>query len=109
MVKKLDIGVFAGQKTAAERRVGHQSDVEFFHHRQDLRFNIPVPYSPLGRGFLTGKYLNNSDFAADDFRKNNDRFQQASLDLSSFFTIGRISASISRVHKEYSVCNTATG
>lgn len=39
-----------------------------------------VPYSPLGRGFLTGKYLNNSDFAADDFRKNNDRFQQASLD-----------------------------
>lgn len=39
-----------------------------------------VPYSPLGRGFLTGKYLKNSDFADGDFRKNNDRFQQASLD-----------------------------
>lgn len=28
-----------------------------------------VPYSPLGRGFLTGKYLNNSDFPDGDFRK----------------------------------------
>ncbi|POW56003.1 aldo/keto reductase [Candidatus Pantoea alvi] len=39
-----------------------------------------VAYSPLGRGFLTGKYLRNSDFAEGDFRKNNGRFQQASLD-----------------------------
>lgn len=39
-----------------------------------------VPYSPLGRGFLTGKYRNNSDFSAGDFRKNNERFMQASLD-----------------------------
>ena len=39
-----------------------------------------VPYSPLGRGFLTGKYLNNSDFAEGDFRKNNERFIQSSLD-----------------------------
>ncbi|HCM9092579.1 TPA: aldo/keto reductase [Enterobacter kobei] len=39
-----------------------------------------VPYSPLGRGFLTGKYLNNSDFAEGDFRKNNERFVQSSLD-----------------------------
>lgn len=39
-----------------------------------------VAYSPLGRGFLTGKYRHNSDFAADDFRKNNPRFLQASLD-----------------------------
>ena len=39
-----------------------------------------VPYSPLGRGFLTGKYLKHSDFSEGDFRKNNDRFQQASLD-----------------------------
>lgn len=39
-----------------------------------------VPYSPLGRGFLTGKYRNNSDFAEDDFRKNNDRFQQDNID-----------------------------
>lgn len=39
-----------------------------------------VPYSPLGRGFLTGKYLRNSDFAEGDFRKNNERFAQSSLD-----------------------------
>ena len=39
-----------------------------------------VAYSPLGRGFLTGKYLRNSDFAEGDFRKNNERFQQESLD-----------------------------
>lgn len=39
-----------------------------------------VPYSPLGRGFLTGKYLKNSDFADGDFRKHNDRFVQSSLD-----------------------------
>lgn len=39
-----------------------------------------VPYSPLGRGFLTGKYLKNSDFTDGDFRKNNERFAQSSLD-----------------------------
>ncbi|WP_315311457.1 aldo/keto reductase [Pantoea vagans] len=39
-----------------------------------------VPYSPLGRGFLTGKYRNNSDFSEGDFRKNNDRFQQDNID-----------------------------
>jgi len=39
-----------------------------------------VLYSPLGRGFLTGKYRNNSDFSAGEFRKNNERFMQASLD-----------------------------
>lgn len=39
-----------------------------------------VAYSPLGRGFLTGKYLKNSDFSEGDFRKNNDRFAQSSLD-----------------------------
>jgi len=39
-----------------------------------------VAYSPLGRGFLTGKYRHNSDFADGDFRQHNPRFQQASLD-----------------------------
>src|SRR5213595_305144 len=28
-----------------------------------------VPYSPLGRGFLTGRFTSTSDFAADDFRR----------------------------------------
>lgn len=39
-----------------------------------------VPYSPLGRGFLTGKYRKNSDFSEGDFRKNNERFMQVNLD-----------------------------
>jgi aryl-alcohol dehydrogenase-like predicted oxidoreductase len=34
-----------------------------------------VAYSPLGRGFLTGRYTSPDDFAADDWRRNNPRFQ----------------------------------
>lgn len=33
-----------------------------------------VAYSPLGRGFLTGKYQSVEDFAADDWRRRNPRF-----------------------------------
>lgn len=44
-----------------------------------------VPYSPLGRGFLTGQFKSPDDFADDDFRKHNPRFQgenfQKNLDL----------------------------
>ena len=39
-----------------------------------------VAYSPLGRGFLTGKYRKNSEFSEGDFRKNNERFSQSNLD-----------------------------
>lgn len=34
-----------------------------------------VPYSPLGRGFLTGAIRSADDFAADDYRRGNPRFQ----------------------------------
>jgi aryl-alcohol dehydrogenase-like predicted oxidoreductase len=34
-----------------------------------------VPYSPLGRGFLTGALRRPEDFAADDWRRSNPRFQ----------------------------------
>ena len=34
-----------------------------------------VPYSPLGRGFLTGAISTPDDFAADDFRRRSPRFQ----------------------------------
>lgn len=34
-----------------------------------------VAYSPLGRGFLTGKFKNADDFEADDFRRMLPRFQ----------------------------------
>lgn len=33
-----------------------------------------VPFSPLGRGFLTGKLQKPDDFGADDFRRNLPRF-----------------------------------
>ncbi|HEX5435595.1 MAG TPA: aldo/keto reductase [Gemmatimonadaceae bacterium] len=44
-----------------------------------------VAYSPLGRGFLTGRITSVDDLAADDFRRHNPRFQgenfQKNLDL----------------------------
>jgi aryl-alcohol dehydrogenase-like predicted oxidoreductase len=39
------------------------------------RLNVGfVPYSPLGRGFLTGALKSPADFAADDFRRMSPRF-----------------------------------
>jgi aryl-alcohol dehydrogenase-like predicted oxidoreductase len=34
-----------------------------------------VAYSPLGRGFLTGRYRSIEDFDADDYRRSSPRFQ----------------------------------
>jgi len=34
-----------------------------------------VPYSPLGRGFLTGQFKTPDDLPADDYRRNSPRFQ----------------------------------
>jgi aryl-alcohol dehydrogenase-like predicted oxidoreductase len=34
-----------------------------------------VPYSPLGRGFLTGQFRRPEDIPADDYRRDNPRFQ----------------------------------
>jgi aryl-alcohol dehydrogenase-like predicted oxidoreductase len=34
-----------------------------------------VPYSPLGRGFLTGQLKKPEDLAADDYRRHSPRFQ----------------------------------
>jgi aryl-alcohol dehydrogenase-like predicted oxidoreductase len=39
-----------------------------------------VPYSPLGRGFLTGQIKSVEDFAADDFRRHSPRFQGENFD-----------------------------
>jgi aryl-alcohol dehydrogenase-like predicted oxidoreductase len=38
-----------------------------------------VPFSPLGRGFLTGRFDQNTVFAADDFRSTVPRFQADAL------------------------------
>jgi aryl-alcohol dehydrogenase-like predicted oxidoreductase len=44
-----------------------------------------VPYSPLGRGFLAGKFKSLEDIPADDYRRHSPRFQgenfQKNLDL----------------------------
>jgi aryl-alcohol dehydrogenase-like predicted oxidoreductase len=44
-----------------------------------------VPYSPLGRGFLSGEIKSVDDLAEDDFRRSNPRFQgenfQKNIDL----------------------------
>ena len=44
-----------------------------------------MPYSPLGRGFLTGKIKTPEDLEADDWRRSTPRFQgenlQKNLDL----------------------------
>ncbi len=39
-----------------------------------------VAYSPLGRGFLTGRFQRFDDLPADDFRRRNPRFQGENFD-----------------------------
>jgi aryl-alcohol dehydrogenase-like predicted oxidoreductase len=39
-----------------------------------------VPYSPLGRGFLTGNIRKIDDLAANDWRRNGPRFQAENID-----------------------------
>ncbi len=41
-----------------------------------------VPYSPLGRGFLTGRIRSVDDLADDDFRRFNPRFQGDNLEAN---------------------------
>jgi aryl-alcohol dehydrogenase-like predicted oxidoreductase len=39
-----------------------------------------VAYSPLGRGFLTGRFKRPEDLGSDDFRRHNPRFQGANFE-----------------------------
>lgn len=39
-----------------------------------------VAYSPLGRGFLTGRFRSLDDLAKDDFRRHSPRFQRENFD-----------------------------
>ncbi len=41
-----------------------------------------VPYSPVGRGFLTGAYASVENLAADDFRRDQPRFQGDNLETN---------------------------
>jgi aryl-alcohol dehydrogenase-like predicted oxidoreductase len=61
-----------------------EPEVELLDTCRELGITF-VAYSPLGRGFLTGAITSPDDFAPDDFRRNNPRFQgenfQRNLDL----------------------------
>ncbi|MFI9155527.1 aldo/keto reductase [Streptomyces sp. NPDC053367] len=41
-----------------------------------------VPYSPLGRGFLAGRFTSPDDLDANDWRRQNPRFQDANLEAN---------------------------
>jgi aryl-alcohol dehydrogenase-like predicted oxidoreductase len=41
-----------------------------------------VPYSPLGRGFLSGRFTSPDQLDEGDFRRNNPRFQEENLDAN---------------------------
>ena len=45
-----------------------------------------VPYSPLGRGFLTGRFQDTSEFGDGDFRANLPRFAEAAIDANRRIT-----------------------
>ncbi|MCG6493485.1 aldo/keto reductase [Kitasatospora sp. A2-31] len=53
-----------------------------------------VPYSPLGRGFLTGSFAAAEELAADDFRRSQPRFhgENAAANLALVEPIRRIAA-----------------
>ena len=41
-----------------------------------------VPYSPLGRGFLTGQIKSRDDLPADDWRRNDPRYSEENFDAN---------------------------
>jgi aryl-alcohol dehydrogenase-like predicted oxidoreductase len=53
---------------------------------QDIAF---VPFSPLGRGFLTGRFSSFDDLPQDDFRRHLPRFQQDAL-RANLVIVGRV-------------------
>ncbi len=52
---------------------------EILNTIRDLSISF-IPYSPLGRGFLTGRYQKAEDFAQDDVRRLHPRFQGESFE-----------------------------
>jgi aryl-alcohol dehydrogenase-like predicted oxidoreductase len=48
-----------------------------------------VPFSPLGRGFLTGQITSPDDFGPDDMRRHNPRFQGENFDRN-LELVGRV-------------------
>jgi aryl-alcohol dehydrogenase-like predicted oxidoreductase len=48
-----------------------------------------IPFSPLGRGFLTGRFSSFDDLPTDDFRRGLPRFQQDAL-RANLVIVGRV-------------------
>src|SRR6202166_5166592 len=48
---------------------------------EELRIGL-VPFSPLGRGFLTGQVKRAEEYPADDFRRNDPRYQGSNYDAN---------------------------
>jgi aryl-alcohol dehydrogenase-like predicted oxidoreductase len=57
-----------------------------------------VAYSPLGRGFLSGRFTNPDELASDDFRRTQPRFQGENLEANM-----RIVAKLREIAEEKNV------
>ncbi|HEX6933803.1 MAG TPA: aldo/keto reductase [Streptosporangiaceae bacterium] len=57
-----------------------------FCERQGIAF---LPFSPLGRGFLTGRFASADDLPTDDFRRGLPRFQRDALQ-ANLAIVGRV-------------------
>src|SRR5204863_3034386 len=57
-----------------------------------------VPYSPLGRGFLSGRFTSPEDLDDDDFRRTNPRFSGENLDANL-----KLAAKVSEIAEEKGV------
>ncbi len=55
-----------------------------------------LPFAPLGRGFLTGRYRTGSDFGTGDFRASNPRFtdEAVAANLALADRVGEVAASL---------------
>jgi len=57
-----------------------------------------VPYSPLGRGFLAGRFTSPDDLDANDWRRQNPRFQDSNLEANQ-----RLAAKVREIAAEKDV------
>jgi aryl-alcohol dehydrogenase-like predicted oxidoreductase len=57
-----------------------------------------VPYSPLGRGFLSGRFTSPDDLDAGDFRRNGPRFTGENLDANL-----KLAAKVAEIAKQKGV------
>jgi aryl-alcohol dehydrogenase-like predicted oxidoreductase len=85
----------AGEKTVRRAHATHpiaalQSEYSLWERNLEERI-IPllrelgiglVPFAPLGRGFLTGNVKRAEELPADDFRRNDPRYQGANFDAN---------------------------